>query len=100
CERTGPEGRGGALTAQSRERWNDYRRTVNRMLALSRTSRKAEAITIYMTSSRAAYTAASDTLGQLTDRAVANAQAASDRLAAAYRQALWPVALPTVVARP
>ena len=86
------------LYAQFKERWNDYRKTVNRMLALSRTSRKAEAITIYLTSSRSAYNAASDTLGLLTDRAVANAQEASARLAAAYRQALWLVALAMAIA--
>src|SRR6266851_5055019 len=86
------------LYAQFKERWNDYRKTVNRMLALSRTNRKAEAIAIYMTSSRATYTAASDTLGQLTDRAVANAQAASDRLAAAYRQAFWLIGLAMAIA--
>jgi two-component system, OmpR family, sensor kinase len=77
------------LYAQFTERWNDYRKIVNRMLVLSRTDRKAEAIAIYKNSSRAAYGAASDTLGQLTDRAVANSQAASNRLAAAYRQAFW-----------
>src|SRR5258708_4150481 len=85
------------LYAQFKERWNDYRKTVNQMLALSRTNRKAEALTIYMTSSRSAYTAPSDTLGLLTDRAVANAQEASARLAAAYRQALGPVALAVAV---
>src|ERR1700730_2624057 len=81
------------LYAQFKQRWNDYRKTVNQMLVLSRTNRKAEAIAVYMSSSRAAYNAASDTLGQLTDRAVANAQAASDRLAAAYRQAFWLIGL-------
>jgi signal transduction histidine kinase len=49
-------------------------------------------------SSRSAYNAASDTLGLLTDRAVANAQQASARLAAAYRQALWLVALAMAIA--
>jgi len=86
------------LYAQFKERWNDYRKTVNQMLALSRTNRKGEAINIYMSSSRAAYNAASDTLGLLTDRVVANAKAASARLAAAYRQALWLVALAMAVA--
>ena len=50
------------------------------MLVLSRGNRKAEAIAIYSGTSRAAYNAASDTLGQLTDQAVASAQVASDRL--------------------
>src|SRR5215471_8709478 len=44
-----------ALYAQFKERWNDYRKTVNQMLALSRTNRKAEAIAIYKTASRTAY---------------------------------------------
>ena len=48
--------------------------------------------------SRAAYDAASDTLGQLTDQAVANAQAASDRLGVAYRQAFWLILLGMVIA--
>jgi len=86
------------LYAQFRERWNDYRKTVNQMLALSRTNRTAEAIAIYRSSSRAAYNAASDTLGQLTDRAVANAQEASERLAAAYRQAFWLIGLAIAIA--
>jgi signal transduction histidine kinase len=68
------------------------------MLALSRTNRTAEAIAIYRSSSRAAYNAASDTLGHLTDRAVANAQEASERLATAYRQAVWLIGLAIVIA--
>ena len=47
-------------------------------------------------SSRTAYDAASDALGHLTDQAVANAQAASDRLGVAYRQALWLILLAIV----
>ena len=86
------------LYAQFKERWNDYRKTVNQMLALSRTDRKAEAIAIYMSGSRSTYNAASDTLGLLTDRAVANAQEASARLAVAYRQAFWLVALAMAIA--
>ena len=74
-------------------RWTDYRGIVNQMLALSRNNRKDEARQIYGSSSRAAYDAASDTLGQLTDQAVVSAQAASDRLGAAYRQAFWLILL-------
>jgi two-component system OmpR family sensor kinase len=87
-----------ALYAQFKERWNDYRKTVNQMLALSRTNRKTEAIAIYKTASRTAYSAASDVLGQLTDRAVANAQEASGRLARAYWQALWLIGLAMAIA--
>jgi signal transduction histidine kinase len=41
---------------------------------------------------------ASDTLGQLTDRVVANAQQASVRLAATYRQAYWLIGLAIAIA--
>ena len=84
--------------AQFKERWNDYRKTVNQMLALSRANNKAEAIAIYRSSSRKAYNAASDTLGQLTDQAVANAGAASSRLAKAYGQAFWLIGIGMVLA--
>jgi two-component system, OmpR family, sensor kinase len=81
-----------------KQRWNEYRTLVNQITALSRTNRKAEALAIYGGASRAAYEAASDTLGQLTDQAVANAQTASERLGVAYRQALWLIVLSIVIA--
>ena len=86
------------LYAQFKERWNDYRKTVNQMLTLSRANNKAEAIAIYKSSSRAAYNAASDTLGQLTDQAVVNAEAASGRLVKAYWQAFWLIGVGMVLA--
>jgi two-component system OmpR family sensor kinase len=86
------------LYGRFKERWNDYRKIVNQTLALSRANRKPEAQAIYATTSRAAYDAASDTLGQLTDRSVANAQAASDRLGVAYRQAFWLILLGMAIA--
>jgi len=86
------------LYSRFKERWNDYRTIVNQMLVLSRTNRKAEALAIYAGTSRAAYNAASDTLGRLTDQAVANAQVASDRLGVAYRQAFWLILLGMVIA--
>jgi signal transduction histidine kinase len=86
------------LYARFKERWNDYRKIVNRMVALSRANRKPEALAIYASTSRAAYDAASDTLGRLTDQSVANAQAASHRLGVAYRQALWLILLSMVIA--
>ena len=67
-------------------------------MALSRANRKTDAQAIYAGASRAAYEAASDTLGQLTDQAVANAQAASERLGVAYRQAFWLIVLGIVIA--
>src|SRR5262249_42827750 len=87
-----------AVYAQFKARWNEYRGTVNQMLALSRTNRKAEAIAIYRNASRAAYGAANDALEKLTDRAVANAQEASVRLERAYRQALWLIGLAMAIA--
>jgi two-component system OmpR family sensor kinase len=68
------------------------------MLVLTRGNRKDEALQIYGGSSRNAYNAASDTLGQLTDQAVASAQTASNRLAVAYRQAYWLILFAIVIA--
>src|SRR5262249_59143712 len=81
-----------------KNRWNTYRSIVNRILVLSRTDRRDEALQIYGNSSRLAYNAASDTLGQLTDQAVANAQIASDRLALDYQHAYWLLLLAIVIA--
>ncbi len=82
-----------ALYEKFKERWNDYRRVVNQILTLTRTGHKAEATAMYLTTSHAAYNAASDALGQLTERTVAQAHAASGRIAATYRQAFWLVGL-------
>jgi two-component system, OmpR family, sensor kinase len=82
-----------SLYTQFRERWNDYRKVVNQMLELSRTGRKADAITAYSTTSHAAYNAASDALGQLTRHAVERAQEASNRVAVAYQQARWLISI-------
>jgi two-component system, OmpR family, sensor kinase len=81
-----------------KQHWNEYRTLVNQITALSRANRKSEALAIYGGASRAAYEAASDTLGQLTDQAVASAQAASERLGVAYRQAFWLIVLGIVIA--
>ena len=86
------------LYAHFKQRWNDYRAVVNQIAALSRANRKAEALAIYGSTSRAAYDAASDTLGRLTDQAVRNAQAASERLGVAYRQAFWLILLGMIIA--
>ena len=86
------------LYARFKARWNEYRGGVNQMLVLSRNNHKDDALQIYGRSSRIAYNAASDTLGQLTDQAVASAQVASDRLAVAYRQAFWLILLAIVIA--
>ena len=86
------------LYDQFKTNWNAYRGIVNGMLALARDNRKDAALQIYGTTSRVAYNAASDTLGQLTDQAVASAQVASDRLATAYRDALWLIILAIAIA--
>jgi two-component system OmpR family sensor kinase len=78
--------------------WNDYRSIVNQMLVMWRNGHKDDALQIYGSSSRTAYNAASDTLGQLTDQAVASAQVASDRLAVAYRQAILLIILAIAIA--
>jgi signal transduction histidine kinase len=85
------------LYGRFKQHWNDYRTIVNQILVLSRTNRKTEALAIYRSTSRAAYDGASDTLGQLTDHAVANAQVASERLGVAYRQAFWLILLGMVI---
>ncbi|HEY7248310.1 MAG TPA: ATP-binding protein [Xanthobacteraceae bacterium] len=82
-----------ALYEKFKERWNDYRGVVNRILTLSRTNHKAAATAMYLSGSHAAYNAASDALGQLTERTVAQAHEASGRIAATYRQAFWLVGL-------
>jgi two-component system, OmpR family, sensor kinase len=86
------------LYTSFKQGWNEYRTLVNQIVALSRANRKAEAIALYGGASRAAYETASDTLGRLTDQAVANAQVASDRLRVAYRQAFWLIVLGIVIA--
>jgi two-component system, OmpR family, sensor kinase len=86
------------LYDQFKSRWNVYRSIVNQMLVLSRSDQRDDALQIYDNSSRLAYNAASDTLGQLTDQAVASAQVASDRLALDYRHAYWLILLAIVIA--
>src|SRR5215510_5024019 len=87
-----------ALYIQFRERWNEYRAVVNQMLELSRSGRKAEAVSTYMTTSHTAYNAASDALGQLTKHEVENAQAAAARVAVAYQKARWLIGLAMIFA--
>src|SRR5262249_7468622 len=86
------------LYEQFKSRWNAYRSIVNQILVLSRSAQRNEALQIYGNSSRLAYNAASDTLGQLTDQSVASAQAARDRLAVAYGRAFWLILIAIVVA--
>jgi signal transduction histidine kinase len=81
-----------------RERWNEYRTVVNQMLELARTGRTADALSAYRTTSRNAYNAASDALGQLTKHAVDNAQRAAARVAVAYQEARWLIAMAMIFA--
>jgi signal transduction histidine kinase len=87
-----------ALYGQFTARWTQYRTIVNQMLVLSRNGRKADATAMYSGTSRTAYNAASDTLGQLTDQAVASAGLASQRLSAAYQHAVWLIVLAMAIA--
>jgi signal transduction histidine kinase len=82
-----------ALYVRFKERWYEYRTIVNQIASLSRGTRKQEATTMYLTSSRTAYNAASDALGELTDHTVAQAHEASARVAAVYKQASWLIGL-------
>jgi len=86
------------LYAQFNQKWARYRTVVEQVLALSRANRKVEANALYMSTSRTAYDAASDTLGQLTDLNVENAHAASARVAAVHGQAVWLIGVAIAVA--
>jgi two-component system, OmpR family, sensor kinase len=77
------------LFGQFKARWSEYRGIVNQVVHLQPTERRGEAVTLYSTTSLAAYDAASDTLGQLTERNVVAARDAGDRAESAYRQARW-----------
>jgi two-component system, OmpR family, sensor kinase len=74
---------------QFKARWSEYRGIVNQVVHLQPTDRHGEAVALYSTTSQAAYDAASDTLGQLTERNVVAARDAGDRAESAYRQARW-----------
>jgi signal transduction histidine kinase len=87
-----------ALYARFTAHWRDYRREVDEVLGLSHAQRGADAVTTYMTTSRAAYNRASDTLGQLTDRNVANAQTASSRTASVYWKSIKLIGIAIAVA--
>jgi two-component system OmpR family sensor kinase len=75
------------LYAQFETQWSGYRQIVDRVVLLLRADQKDEAISLYRAASRSAYNAASDTLGELTDRSVKKGEEASDRAADAYKEA-------------
>jgi signal transduction histidine kinase len=66
--------------------WAAYKIIAGRVLALSHSGEKPDAVAMYMTASRRAFDMASDTLGRLTDQTVARAGEASARAAGAYVQ--------------
>jgi two-component system, OmpR family, sensor kinase len=86
------------LYAAFAAKWEAYRVLADQVLALSHASRTAEAKAIYMTSSRTAYNAASDTLGELTEVNRLAANDASKLADSAYRQARWLTTLAVVTA--
>jgi signal transduction histidine kinase len=67
--------------------WDKYRKTADRIHAAARAGRLSEGIALYKTTSKAAYDAASDTLGLLTELNVVLDKEASERAAAAYERA-------------
>lgn len=75
------------LYARFAQDWVEYRRIAGRVFALAADGRAAEANAAYMTTSSTAYNAASDTLGELTDRNVASSRDANARAELAYREA-------------
>jgi two-component system, OmpR family, sensor kinase len=77
------------LYEQFKAHWSAYRGIVNQIVHLLPTDRRSEAVTLYSTTSQAAYDAASDTLGVLTERNVTAARQAGDRADSAYQQARW-----------
>jgi two-component system, OmpR family, sensor kinase len=87
-----------ALYTQFNDKWRAYRDIAGEVLSLSRNGHNAEATSMYLTRSQAAYDAASDTLDQLTSRNVANAQAAANRVAATYRQGSWLIGIAILLA--
>ena len=77
------------LYAQFCDQWNGYRKIADAIVASSPSERRTDAVDIYMTSSQAAFEAASETLAKLTEHTVSNALEASTRAERAYGQARW-----------
>jgi two-component system OmpR family sensor kinase len=70
-------------------KWDAYRRVADRVLALARQGKQSEATATFLTISRAAYDAASGTLGNLTENNREAANDASRNADSAYRNARW-----------
>jgi signal transduction histidine kinase len=74
------------IYASFARRWSVYRHMAGQVAQLAASGNPAPAIALYRTQSRSAYNAASDALGALTTFNVEQAQAASARVARAYRE--------------
>lgn len=75
------------LWSEFTRNWDAYRKIAEQVIALSAGDRKGAGDTLYLSTSRSAYAAASDALGLLTDRTVSSAKEASDRADAIFRRA-------------
>ncbi len=69
--------------------WSAYKRLAAQVAGLSAAGRDLEAVKLYQTESRKTLDAASDLLGLLTDRNVAEAARASERSVRAFERARW-----------
>ena len=78
--------------------WTDYRRIVGDIQSFAARGDRASAVTLYNSTSKKAYDAASDTLGLLTDRNLASARQASLREDQAYARSRWLIALTILLA--
>jgi two-component system OmpR family sensor kinase len=87
-----------ALYARFASDWTEYRRIVSDIQIFASRGDLASAVTLYSSTSKQAYDAASDTLGLLTDRNVASARQASLREAQAYVRSRWLIALTILLA--
>jgi len=76
-----------ALYRRFSSEWERYRTVADQVLKEAHRHHASESLRLYMTDSRQAYDAASDTLGILTDSNVTNASEASTRASATYWQA-------------
>ena len=76
--------RSSGFTMNSRANGRPTKPSRHKCSALSHSGVKAEAVSMYMTTSRQAFDRASDTLGRLTDQTVSKARQASERAAGAY----------------
>ena len=87
-----------ALYARFASDWTEYRRIVSDIQTFASRGDRVSAVTLYNSTSKQAYDAASDTLGLLTDRNVASARQASLREGQAYARSRWLIALTILLA--